>query len=362
MIGLALSGGGSRAIAFHLGCLRALNDRGVLQKTSVLSAVSGGSVIAAMYAYWNDSFKEFDHRVLELLRRGLLGAILRHFFFSPELLSKILITNLISSPVALVARLLKMQPPLRRWASRTDALEAALRDLFGSITVGQVKRPNLDVILNACELRTGTAFRFGNQRSGSWRFGEIKDNNISAAHAVACSAAHPVFFPAFDRVYSFGQCRERVIITDGGLYDNLGISCLEPGRNQTYSLHVYNTDYILCCDAGYGQFSGNMIPYGFISRTNAAFASVFRKNQDSSFKRLYLYKQMGLIKGFVLSYLGQMDKELPTQPPDLVRREDIFDYPTDFSPMNEKNINLLTRRGEQLTRILLSYHCPEIGQ
>jgi hypothetical protein len=32
MIGLALSGGGSRAIAFHLGCLRALQERGVLQK------------------------------------------------------------------------------------------------------------------------------------------------------------------------------------------------------------------------------------------------------------------------------------------------------------------------------------------
>jgi len=40
MIALALSGGGSRAIAFHLGCLRALNERGVLQKVSVISAVS----------------------------------------------------------------------------------------------------------------------------------------------------------------------------------------------------------------------------------------------------------------------------------------------------------------------------------
>lgn len=28
--GLALSGGGSRAVAFHLGCMRALNDRGIL--------------------------------------------------------------------------------------------------------------------------------------------------------------------------------------------------------------------------------------------------------------------------------------------------------------------------------------------
>ncbi|MFZ3224451.1 MAG: patatin-like phospholipase family protein, partial [Xanthobacteraceae bacterium] len=48
-IGLALSGGGSRAIAFHLGCLRALNELGLLARVNVLSTVSGGSVIGAYY-------------------------------------------------------------------------------------------------------------------------------------------------------------------------------------------------------------------------------------------------------------------------------------------------------------------------
>ena len=76
-VGLALSGGGFRAIAFHLGCLRALEDLGLLNRLQVISSVSGGSVIAAMYAYSNDSFSEFDARVVELLRRGLTGDILR---------------------------------------------------------------------------------------------------------------------------------------------------------------------------------------------------------------------------------------------------------------------------------------------
>ena len=52
MIGLALSGGGSRAIAFHLGSLRALNDIGLLEKINVISTISGGSVIGAYYAYY----------------------------------------------------------------------------------------------------------------------------------------------------------------------------------------------------------------------------------------------------------------------------------------------------------------------
>ena len=49
-IGLCLSVGGSRATAFHLGCLRALHDRGILQRVSVLSSVSGGSSVSAIYA------------------------------------------------------------------------------------------------------------------------------------------------------------------------------------------------------------------------------------------------------------------------------------------------------------------------
>lgn len=74
-IGLALSGGGSRAMAFHLGCLRALHDRGVLDKVSVLSGVSGGSVIAALYAYHDETFEEFERRVERVLARGMVWGI-----------------------------------------------------------------------------------------------------------------------------------------------------------------------------------------------------------------------------------------------------------------------------------------------
>ena len=46
----------------------------------VISSVSGGSVISAMYAYSSDSFQEFDARVVELLRRGLHRDIIREVF------------------------------------------------------------------------------------------------------------------------------------------------------------------------------------------------------------------------------------------------------------------------------------------
>ena len=71
-IGLALSGGGSRAMAFHLGCLRALHDEGLLDQVATISAVSGGSVLAALYCQTPGDFATFEVKTQQLLKRGFL--------------------------------------------------------------------------------------------------------------------------------------------------------------------------------------------------------------------------------------------------------------------------------------------------
>lgn len=75
---------------------------------------------------------------------------------------------------------------------------------------------------------------------------------------------------------------------------------------------------------------------------------------------LHTLEAGGQIKGFVLSYLGQSDSTLPCPPPDLVRREEVFGYPTDFAAMTGDNIEKLSKRGEQLTRLLLNHNCPRL--
>src|SRR3546814_3062530 len=62
----------------------------------------------------------------------------------------------------------------------------------------------------------------------------------------------------------------------------------------------------------------------------------------------------GEIEGFLLPYMGQIDARLPYCPPDLVPRDRTFNYPTNFSPMSDENIRVLSQRGEQLTRLLRS--------
>ena len=60
----------------------------------------------------------------------------------------------------------------------------------------------------------------------------VKDNNITVAHAVSASAAYPVFLPAHDDNYRFQKGDKsttnaaRTVITDGGVYDNLGTESL----------------------------------------------------------------------------------------------------------------------------------------
>jgi predicted acylesterase/phospholipase RssA/proteasome lid subunit RPN8/RPN11 len=384
-IGLSLSGGGSRAIAFHLGCLRALHDRGLMPQVDVISSVSGGSVITAMYAYSNDSFEEFDARTVKLLRRGLMGGILRRALISPRLPAT-LATQTVAGTAAVGADLLrfllsvssralgrgkssraeKIHAPFRRWTSLTMAFERTLRDkLFKDIVLTSPRRADLHVVLNACELRTGSAFRFGSEISGCWRFGQLASSDVPISLAVAASAAYPLLLPAIDRKFQFidrkGKASsKRVFLTDGGVFDNFGVTCLEPGRSGEYSYHTYCPEYIICCDAGQGLFGDQVYPYHWASRMQRSFETVYRKAHDHIRQRLHACVDSGKLKGFVLAYLGQMDQALPLIPPDLIKREEVYKYPTDFSPMSMRDIELLTARGEQLTRLLISRYCPEL--
>ncbi len=382
-IGLALSGGGSRAIAFHLGCLRALHDRGILPRVRVISSVSGGSVIAAMFAYSDESFDQFDARVTALLRSGLFWSITRQALLS-AVLPKSLVTAATAGLVALACDMgrsviglmnvtglalrtdkERLHAPLRRYASRTVAFERALKkNLFLSTTMPQVARPGLDIVINATELRTQTAFRFGSQFTGSWRFGRVPNNEITVAKAVAASAAYPVLLPALDERLTFerkGTTRTaRVVLTDGGVYDNLGVTCLEPGRSADISTNVFHVDYIICCDAGHGQPAGINRPYWWHTRMQESFETTYRRVQTTAYSRLHNYTEIGELAGFVMPYLGQQDDRLPFRPPDLVPREEVVAYPTDFSAMNKENIDLLSLRGEQLTRLLVARYTPEL--
>lgn len=378
-VGLALSGGGFRALAFHLGCLRALRDRGVLERVFVISGVSGGSLAAALYAYSDGDFDAFDSRVCGLLRGGLQLRIARRAYASPRALETLaaLLTSGVAAAGArtvavgdtLLAHLTVdrqrrlITPPMRRFSSATEALVDVFETLFPEQTLASARRDAIDIVLNACELRSGSAFRFGSRESHCYRYGTVVDD-LPVALAVAASAAYPLLLPALDREFTFRdrrgeEARRRVALTDGGVFDNLGTSVLEPGRDVRITV-TYDPAYVIACDAGRGLLDDGYTPYGFVSRMRRSFEATFRKAQDGARNRLHLYAASGELKGFVFPYLGQSDRALPLIPADLPRREDVVDYPTDFAAMSDETIELLAGRGERLTRLLIDFYCPEL--
>jgi NTE family protein len=447
-LGLALSGGGSRAIAFHLGCMRTLNHMHLLDRVRVISSVSGGSVIAGMYAFCEDTFEEFDAKVVKLLREGLFWKIASQWIFHPRFLGCVS-TFLISGTTAFIVSIIKallgvirrfvpgvkklgsierIQPPFRRWVSRTSALAGALNKyVYKDARITDKRRNNIDIVINAADLSTGSAFRFGSVESGCYRYGKLINNNVKIARAVAASAAYPLLLPGLDLKYKIegrdgNQYKQRFILSDGGIYDNLGISCLGPGRSKKYGYNIFPVKYIICCSAGHGIEDKYARPYWWPWRTVYAFKSIFRKFQDSGYRDLFQMKdisdlvlksgniksnfsdilqQSGVpkktiinilnnpafkkdfnlknietsrIDNFALAYLGKIDKELRDEFKkrgivdkrvenifkNLIKRDDVKDYPTDFSKMKQKDIDKLTKRGEQMMELWIRIYCREL--
>ncbi|MEU6495768.1 patatin-like phospholipase family protein [Streptomyces sp. NPDC046984] len=358
-LGLALSGGGSRAAAFHLGCLRALHDRDLLDRIRVVSGISGGSLLAALWAYGPPDFADFDARTTDLLRSGLQLDIARQAF-KPSAAARNLTAAARAGARQLFTRTTDVS--VARPANRTDALAAVLaRKAFATTTMADVTHPGLDVVLTATDLATTNAVRFGSARSGCSRYGTITEP-VHVATAVAASAAYPAFLPALERTFTFqrpgGHHEQRtVLLTDGGVYDNLGLSVLEPGRSPRHTQHVYDVPFVIACDAGLGELALKT-PHFMAGRLNRSFATVHRKAQDSARSRLHEWAASGRIDGFALAYLGMKDDRLPAPPADLVPRSAVATYPTNFRAMNGTHFDAITTRGEQLMRTVLPMYVP----
>ncbi len=379
-IGVALSGGGFRAAAFHLGCLRALHDRGLLPRVRVISGVSGGALLAALYAYGPAAFGEFDDLAVGLLREGLQLAIARRFFTSRRVVEAGLsLATLPAVGLAGLARRLAVSlssargelregeehPALLRRVNRTTAFADVLASrLYGGHTVRAVTHPGLDVVLTACDLVTGGAVRFGSRANFYSRLGSEILDEVLVADAVAASAAYPALLPALERRYRLRndagvEVKRVMLLADGGIYDNLGLSVLDPERDKQYTPHVYDLDYVVACDAGQGLLA-TATPHIWPTRMIRVVKIMHLRAQHGERGRFYAAGDSGALSGVVHAYLGMDDKKLPAPVAGLVPREAVVAYPTDFAAMSQRDLDALSSRGKQLVGALLPHYCPAL--
>ncbi|MCP5433070.1 MAG: patatin-like phospholipase family protein [Alphaproteobacteria bacterium] len=385
-LGLALSGGGSRAIAFHLGCLRALNEIGLLNRIDVISSVSGGSVLAGLYCARAETFDSFERRIRSLLRAGLQDRIFGELL-SPlglRAFGSFLLNSASALPMALIGALAsltadwRVKAKLRRWlrarrrrpVTRTDFLERVLRDadLIGEVTMAELPAGRPRLVVNAAELATQTAFRFTTDGSGSWRTGPVVGVDFKLSEAVTASAAFPLLLPAIDREYDFqfGDkiVRRRVLLTDGGIYDNLGLQAFDPNRPAAYAFGVTHVDIIIACIAESGVPTGEDFPLFLGARARAAFSTAHRQLHRMGMGMLHEWRASGRILAFIMPYFGQDDTKLPSVEgdPDPPPLGDFRDYPIDFAAMPEDVIDALVARGEAQTRRLAKAYLNPLPQ
>ena len=251
--------------------------------------------------------------------------------------------------------------PLRRRYSRTHVIADAIADVVGTQNCDAPTRQGKSIVFNACELRTGTAFRMNNERFGTWRYGSAPASELRVADAVTASAAYPPFLPPFDWMRPFERHGEtttrRVIVTDGGVFENLGVSVMEPSRDSQVSAIAYNPD-IISRERRRSRaiYWRRTMPISWPKRMTQVVSAVMRKVQDATKARLHDHAESGRIDGFIYAALGQIDRRVPLKPANWVDREDVIHYPTDFSAMSVENIRRLSGRGEAITRALLTQY------
>lgn len=232
-IALALSGGGVRAMAFHLGVLRFLADNGALEKVTDLSTVSGGSLLTGLLFSKNKmcwpTSAEFLSRTHAEIKNVLLSTDIQAGTIGRLLFRPVLWRYVTSRPNIVALAIYE------DWRIRGKLSDLPLSPRWS---------------INCTTAETGRRFRFKDGRLGDYETGYADCTRFPLASAMAVSAAFPVGFGPFRLRASRLKWRKRLFwnssveqsidppykalhLYDGGVYDNLGLEpFFDSGRRE----------------------------------------------------------------------------------------------------------------------------------
>jgi NTE family protein len=216
VVGLCLSGGGFRAMVYHVGVLLRLNELGALPQIREVASVSGGSIAAGKLAQsWGRL--NFDERGV-----------------ATNLSEQVAEPLLCFATTAVDARSILLGLLPGRTAA--DGIAAAYdRHLFEGATLRDVPdRPRFTFM--ATNLQTGSGWRFAKDYAADHRVGRIAKPDLPLSLVVAASSAFPPFLSPVRIRFRPGAVEpmegadlhrppfiEVAVLTDGGVYDNLGL-------------------------------------------------------------------------------------------------------------------------------------------
>ena len=214
-VALCLSGGGFRAMLFHTGVLRRLNDGGYLPSIDRISSVSGGSITAGTLGLnWTKlNFVQNVAQNFEQVFVRPIRTLAAHTIDVGSVLSGVFGIGTVADKIA----------------------DHYRKYLFGHNTLQSLPdRPRF--VINATNVQSKSLWRFSKPYMWDWRVGKVPNPNVELAVAVGASSAFPpvlspVELDLNDSDYAPNTGSElqrppfttRVVLTDGGVYDNLGL-------------------------------------------------------------------------------------------------------------------------------------------
>lgn len=218
-LGLALSGGGFRAVLFHIGVILRLNDSGLVTKLKRISSVSGGSITAGVLAVrWASLQFDDAGKILNLKQEFVqpLREFCGHTVDTWSVLSGAL-------------------NPFK--TAGEEVIDEYRKHLGLAVKLKSLSDSGPRFVFNSTNFATGVSFRFSKPYCGDYRIGLIMAHDFDVALAVGCSSAFPpVLSPVeidldpdkFERtegadLYDQIDFRRKLQLADGGVYDNMGL-------------------------------------------------------------------------------------------------------------------------------------------
>lgn len=283
--GLSLSGGGYRAMVYHVGTFRKLKELNLLDKVDVISSNSGGSITGATYALHLKNYDKFEKIVLQGAKRSVIKFVLTSLRI---LIPLLLLLGVLIGSIWLLFRgqnlygllgilsfmLLILFFQFKIFPLSTLNEKAYNKFFLRKATLSEIS-PDVELAINSTNLETGRLFVFNNTSMGDSKYTydeelpeiKYKVDNFPLARAVAASTAVPgVFTPVtIQKKFYIHQESHKLIkprLVDGGVYDNQGLHKL------TQKSSKYGCYHILVSDGG------NEMP--FKNKYLNSFALLFR--------------------------------------------------------------------------------------
>ncbi len=413
-IGLALSGGGFRAAAFHLGTLKKLYKLGILKHVDIISTISGGSIIGAKYVLDQDNFESFENNFKETLKKNLVLRACLSFSFIVRtflLLATVFVfhysINSYSWTVVYVLLLVIFTGCFFYVIFPTTKL---IRKQYESLFYKEKKLKDLpnrpDLVINSTNLETGTLFTFTNEYSfdSSYKYPPYNvdpyfdTKDLSIAVAVASSTAVPyAFSPTSFNFHKDGkQLRPKLV--DGGVYDNQGIYRITSDNNN------YKTDIVIVSDASapFVKKYFGMNPLPVLGRIMSVMMKRIKSvqflqriyddkedelweigyfsldwNYENCFQGFYSAVKKKNIRSHLIEYFNITDEMKDHRELMIAHLKKYIGYEkiienglsnediefvkkigTSLSALSQEEIELLSRHAETLTEIQIKLYCP----